>query len=184
MKFFAENFKTYKHNPPHLFVPGAKYFITASAYRRLPAFQNDDVKEKMLEILIITCRLNNWRLEDWVFLNEHYHIMLQADEKGQNTVDKIINNFHKFSALYIKKQHQEYKKVKRIFYNYWDSCITYEGSYFARLHYIFINPVKHKYVKSAEDYRFGSYYHRVKFEEFKAIRFLSKYRSDKLDFEM
>ena len=39
---------------------------------------------------------------------------------------------------------------------YWDTCITNEASYFARLNYVHNNPVKHGLVQSAEQYPFCS----------------------------
>ena len=54
--------------------------------------------------------------------------------------------------------------AKKIWHNYWDSCITYENSYFTRLNYIWFNPVKHSYVEKAEEWEFGSYTERIKHE--------------------
>ena len=53
-------------------------------------------------------------------------------------------------------------KGRQVMYNYWDTCITYERSYWARLNYINHNPMKHGYVDSAEDYPFCSYHHAIK----------------------
>ena len=34
----------------------------------------------------------------------------------------------------------------QIFYNYWNTCINFEKSYFTRINYFWNNPVKHGYV--------------------------------------
>lgn len=88
-------------------------------------------------------------------------------EAGNNACDllSIMNEVHKFSALWLSKNIQEAKNVDKIWHNYWDSCITYEHSYFARLNYVWYNPVKHGYVKNAEEWEFGSYYERFKKDE-------------------
>jgi putative transposase len=47
---------------------------------------------------------------------------------------------------------------RQVWYNYWDSCITHESSYWARLNYVHQNPVKHGFVADAGDYPFCSYH--------------------------
>ena len=41
---------------------------------------------------------------------------------------------------------------RKVWFQYWDTCVTSERSYFARLHYVHRNPVKHDLVAAAEDY--------------------------------
>ena len=43
-----------------------------------------------------------WKIEDWVFLNNHYHLMADAPEDALS-LSKVIKNFHRFSALKLKK---------------------------------------------------------------------------------
>ncbi len=52
------------------------------------------------------------------------------------------------------------KSPEKIFHNYWDSCMTYERSYFTRLNYVYFNSVKHGYVLHPKEYPFGSYFYR------------------------
>ena len=46
---------------------------------------------------------------------------------------------------------------RRVWSNYWDTCITNEGSYLARLKYVHMNAVKHGLVDRPEDHEFCSY---------------------------
>ena len=87
--------------------------------------------------------------------------MTNAPDNAE-TLSQVINNFHKFSALWIKKHCLIGENPKHIFYNYWDTCITYEGSYFARINYLWFNAVKHGYVEDATQWKFGSFYERTK----------------------
>ena len=106
--------------------------------------------------------------------------MADAPEDA-STLSNVINNVHKFSALWIKKHTQFETDPDHIWYNYRDTCITYESSYFARLNYIWFNPVKHKYVEDAEDWKFGSYYTRVRNWEIAPI--INKYPWDSVKIE-
>lgn len=167
----SEKYKTYKHNPPHLFRSNAKYFITGSTYQKVPYLRSDRAKQRLLKSLFKGFTDYDWKIEDWVILNNHYHLMVEAPSNAE-TLSKIIRDTHKFTALWIKKninlESKEYMECSdrvgtlhnKIFHNYWDTCITYENSYYARLNYIWSNPVKHGYVEDAAKWKFGSYYYR------------------------
>jgi putative transposase len=170
--------KKYKHNPPHAFIPNAAYFITASTYLRKRLLTSDVTKEKLLEYMIKTLDTNKWVLEDWVILDNHYHMMLKASEYPDR-LSNIMRDIHKFSALWIKKNIKETGSLYKIWHNYWDSCITYEKSYFARLNYIWFNPVKHGYVEDPKDWKFGSYFYRYKDEQNYMENIRIKYPYDK-----
>src|SRR3990172_4796590 len=96
-KTMEEIFKRYEHAPPHLFRANAKYFITGATYDRMHFLYSDSAKEKTVEYMFKSFEHFCWQIEDWVLLNNHYHIMAQAPEDAK-TLAKVINNFHKFSG--------------------------------------------------------------------------------------
>jgi putative transposase len=153
-----EEYKIYAHTPPHLYQACAKYFITASTYGR-KRLLDDPAKERLFSSLLRACDKYGWKLDDWVILDNHYHIMTTAPNAEVN-LSTFVAEYHKFAALFVKKNNAAARNVPKIFNNYWDTCITYENSYFARLNYIYCNPVKHNYVKNAEEYPWGSFYFR------------------------
>ena len=157
-------YKQYKHNPPHLFVPNAKYFITASTYKKKPFLITVYAKDKLYKSLQIEFTKYHWVIEDWVILDNHYHLMVNASENSSE-LPQIIKEVHRFTALWIKKNvpmecanslpasvfqagvsaaskrmmqpKEELTRLihstEKIFYNYWDTCITFDNSYFTRL---------------------------------------------------
>jgi putative transposase len=153
-----EEYRTYAHTPPHLYRPGEKYFITASTYGK-KRILDDTAKERLLFSLIKSCVKHGWKLEDWVILDNHYHIMVESPEKTAS-LSRFVAEYHKFTALFIKKNSVSSVLLPKIFNNYWDTCITYANSYYARLNYIYYNPVKHGYVEKARDYKWGSFHIR------------------------
>ena len=188
-------YNTYKHNPPHLFRGETKYFITASTYKKLPYLKSDAAKEKLLRSLHLAFNKYNWAIEDWVILNNHYHLMTDISDVPQ-VLPSIIREAHRFTALWIKKQilpkshfvesdisNPEHTPIEatRIFYNYWDTCITYEQSYLTRLTYIWTNPVKHGLVESPEDWKYSSYYSRYRNECDVITQFMKDHPSDRVN---
>ena len=45
---------------------------------------------------------------------------------------------------------------RKIWYQYWDTCLTYERSYIARLNYVHNNPAKHGLINNSENYKWCS----------------------------
>jgi putative transposase len=171
-------YKEYKHNPPHLFRPETKYFITGSTYLGKTFLKGDRSKMALLESLKIGFTKRKWVIEDWVILDNHYHLMVNSPEDSSSLGD-IIKEVHRFNALWIKKN-IEVLNDDAIWYNYWDTCITYEKSYYCRLNYIWFNPVKHGYVENPEDWIHGSYYLRIKNEKEYLNTIKEKYPFDRL----
>lgn len=173
-----EKYIEYIHNPPHLFKPNAKYFITSSTLDRYPYLKTDSAKDAALNYLTKSLEHYEWKLEDWVILDNHIHIMTSAPTKAE-TLSKVMKNFHRFTANWLSKNNV--KKVKeKYFHNYWDTCITYENSYYARINYIWFNPVKHEYVSSPEKWRYGSYYYRYQADEKETKEIMKRYPFDKI----
>ena len=166
-----ETYRKYQHNPPHLFITNAKYFVTSSTLGKYPYLQSEEAKQAALHYLTTSLNYFNWELEDWVILDNHIHIMINAPEDS-TTLSQLVNNFHRFTANWLSK-HNIKKVQDKYFHNYWDTCITFEKSYFSRLHYIWYNPVKHGYVGSPEKWKFGSFYFLYE-EEMKEIEQIIK----------
>lgn len=175
-------YKTYQHNPPHLFIPNAKYFITASTYQKLHHFSTKFAKQILLESIIKGFSKGDWHLEDWVILDNHYHLIVNSPE---NAVDlpKIIRDIHRFTTLKLRKTFPDLEQKKRIWYNYWDTCLTYERSYFARINYTWFNPVKHFLINDPVKWEFGSYYYRFRENEDAVRELVRNYPFDKIKVE-
>jgi len=168
-------YKIYQNNPPHLFLPECHYFITGATWHHVHHLQNPHAKARVVDYMFKSFAHYDWIIEDWVLLDNHYHIMARSSHQPDE-LPQIINNFHKFSALWLKKN-IPLKTTPKIWHNYWDTCITYESSYYARLHYIWYNPVKHGYEDDPADWKFGSFYTRDSHE---TASIMQKYPIDRV----
>jgi putative transposase len=147
-------YKSYPHNPPHYFVPNAMYIVTGSMLYKKHVLMDDKRKALVLQILLERAAYWRWELEAWAILENHYHFISRAPENPL-TLEKLIRQIHSKTAVELNKQ--DGTPGRKVWYNYWDTCITHETSYFARMHYVHLNPVKHGLVENAEDYPFCSY---------------------------
>lgn len=149
-----EVLKTYLHNPPHYFVPNAMYMVPGAVLHKQHLLSENRRKELVLQTLLERTNLLGWALEAWAILNNHYHFIAKAPEDA-STLKKLIQQLHSITAIQINKWDRT--SGRQVWFNYWDSCLTYEKSFLARLHYIHMNPVKHGLVDEAINYPYCSY---------------------------
>ena len=126
----------------------------------------------MLKSIIIGFDHHGWILEDWVILDN-------APDDSSN-LPGMLQEIHKFVALWIKKNIPESSSSEKIMYNYWDTCITYEVSCFARLDYIWNNPVKQGYTDNVEEWVYGSYFKKVEKDKEELEKIIKKYPCGKV----
>jgi putative transposase len=147
-------FKRAPHNPPHLFLPNTFYMLTASTYQKEPLISDPKRKLKWIESFLKAAEIYKWQIIAWVILHNHYHAILQSPENAA-TLPKFVNSYHKFTAR--TWNDEDAANGRKVWWNYWDTCIRSEHDYYARLRYIFWNPVKHGLVEMPEEYPFSNY---------------------------
>ncbi len=149
-----EIFKRAPHNPPHLFLPNALYMLTASIYQRVPLIESPERKREWIVAFQKAAEIHGWQIIAWVVLHDHYHAIVQSPEKAE-TLPEFISSFHKFTAR--KWNDKDKLNGRKVWWNYWDTCIGAEPEYYHRLRYIFWNPVKHGLVEDPKKYLFSNY---------------------------
>ena len=147
-------FKRAPHNPPHLFLPNTLYMLTASIYQNEPLIQSPDRKLQWAESFLKSAEIYKWEIVAWVVLHNHYHAIVQSPEKAK-TLSKFIGSTHKYTAR--RWNEEEQLSGRKVWWNYWDTCIRSEREYYNRLRYIFWNPVKHGLTENPGDYSFSNY---------------------------
>ena len=96
-----------------------------------------------------------WQVIARVVLNNHYHAIVQSPEKAE-TLSKFVGSYHKFTAR--KWNDEDNANGRKVWWNYWDTCIRSEEDYLNRLRYVFWNPVKHGLANSSDEYKFSNYH--------------------------
>lgn len=149
-----ETYKKYLFNPPHYFVPNAMYMVTGAILHNQHFLNEDKKRQFLLETLFDRSKLLGWEIQAWAILNNHYHFIGKAPENA-STLSKLTRQIHSITAV----QFNQWDKTfgRQVWFNYWDTCLTYEKAYLARLHYVHMNQVKHGLVENAMDYPYCSY---------------------------
>ncbi len=80
----------------------------------------------------------------------HYHFVARS-ELTAKALDKLLHQLHDDTARELNRIDQAVGR--KVWYNFWETKLTYPRSYLARLNYVHQNPVKHGVVRMARDYR-------------------------------
>jgi putative transposase len=95
----------------------------------------------------------SWRLEAWAVFSNHYHFVGHAPADAGN-LKEFLGELHMTTSKAINKLDKA--AGRQIWHNFWETQLTYERSYLARLNYVHQNPVRHGLVPVANQYRWCS----------------------------
>lgn len=137
------------HSPVHRLSEKGAYMVTSGTYLRSRILDQPEklsfFQDKMFEI---STELG-WKLQAWAIMSNHFHFVALSPEKS-DSLKTLISKLHTLTAIQFNKMDKSEKR--RVWYQYYDSRITHQKSYLARLNYVHNNPVHHKVVPVAENY--------------------------------
>ncbi len=126
--------------------------VTAATYNKVHHFKGRERLEVLHRGLLKVTQERDWRLEAWAVFSNHYHFIAHSPE-GAGSSDSLrtmLGRLHEKTAKWINKLDGE--PERKVWHNYWETRLTYEGSYRARLNYVHGNAVRHGLVLVANQY--------------------------------
>jgi len=100
--------------------------------------------------LLTVARDFGWNLEAWSVFSNHYHFIAHSPEDHAESLSRMLGLLHEKTAKWINRLDETPGREVR--HNFWETKLTYERSYLARLNYVHQNPVKHGLVATANQY--------------------------------
>jgi putative transposase len=152
MEFNIEE-SNWHHSPVHRFSPGNSYMVTGATHHKQHFFGSQQKLKMMQQKLFSAISAYGWGLDAWACFSNHYHFVGYVREVD-SSLSRLIKYFHSESAKALNLL--ERTPGRRVWFQYWDKCLTYEASYYARLNYVNNNPVHHGLVAVASQYPFCS----------------------------
>jgi putative transposase len=90
-----------------------------------------------------------WLLEAWALFSNHYHFVVVSGEKPE-PLNQLIRHLHSVTARAVNALDRT--AGRKVRFEFWDTHLTFERSYRARLNYVHQNPVRHGLVGAAVAY--------------------------------
>ena len=149
----APTLHTWHHCPAHVFVPNAAYIVTAGTLHKQHYFRGVGRLRLLQEELFATVAAYGWELQAWAIFSNHYHFIAHAPTDA-TTLKRMLQRLHSATARAVNRM--DGTPGRQVWFQFWDTCLTYEASYYARLKYVHNNAVHHGLVPTAEQYEFCS----------------------------
>jgi len=140
------------------YIPGSAVFITQVVQDREAIFHDPENVILLRKILRNVKELHPFTMLGYVFLPDHFHLILQPIGKSNfsNIMHSLKPNFTKeYKKLIGFLPSQTMKLWQKRF---WDHIIQDDRDLENHLHYIHYNPVKHGFVKAPGDWQDSSYF--------------------------
>ncbi len=130
--------------------------VTCGTLHKAPILSTPERLTTFQTLLFEYVRKFGWQLQAWAILNNHYHwIGISPESNADAQSLKVLTaQLHEVSTK--RFNHEDAVVGRRLWYNYWESHITFEASYLARLKYVHDNPVHHGIVSNAANYAWCS----------------------------
>jgi putative transposase len=144
------------HAPLHQLSLRGTYFVTAGTYRKEHHFRGDTRLNVLQRGLLTVARDFQWQLEAWAIFSNHYHFIAHSPpaEGSAESLPRMLGLLHEKTAKWVNGLDRT--PGRSVWHNFWETRLTYERSYLARLNYVHQNAVKHRLMLVANQYRWCS----------------------------
>jgi len=123
--------------------------VTAGTYGKAHLFDTPERRTRLTDVLLAQAQHFGWRLQAWAVMTNHYHFVAYAPEDATK-LRRMLQATHSLTARAVNQE--DGKPGRKVWFQYWDTRLTHQSSYLARLRYVHTNPVKHGVARDAENY--------------------------------
>jgi putative transposase len=140
------------HAPLHQLSEGGTFIVTSGTYQKEHFYSTEERLKGLHGGLLKYAAKYDWRLEAWAVFPNHYHFVAHSPEDAQDgaaSLSLLLADYQHATSWVNGLDRQEGRKV---WHNFWETRLTYQKSYLARLNYVHQNAVKHGIVHVANEY--------------------------------
>ena len=131
---------------------GGFYHITSRGNQREKIFWDSKDRERLKRILDRTKERYGYLLHAYVFMENHYHLLVETPRAN---LHQIMQNINTSYTVFVNRK---YKRSGHLFQGRYKAFVVDKDEYLLALsRYIHLNPVRVGAAKRAEEYRWSSY---------------------------
>ena len=149
----AAPIRDWPHAPVHRLSEHGTYIVTTGTLYKEHLFRGPERLELLETQLLTLAQQHGVQLEAWAVFSNHYHFVGHTTESG-GQLQRLLSHLHTATASELNVR--DGTPRRDVWHNFWDTRLTFEKSYLARLNYVHQNPVKHGLVLVANQYRWCS----------------------------
>jgi len=140
--------KPWPHAPSHRVDHPGSYMVTGATYQKVKFYDTREKLDLLETLLLTTCLEFEWELQAWAVFANHYHIIAHAPAEPMGP--QLFNKLHTCASRELNKL--DGTPGRKVWFQYWDTHLTFEKSYLARLSYVHRNAVHHGMSQTPEAY--------------------------------
>ena len=173
------------HGPIHKLGEAGAFIVTAGTYLKAHHFRRPLLLDFLQTTLFSEAERFGWQLQAWALFSNHYHFVALSP-RDAGTLKDLLRRLHSLTAREANRVNGS--SGKQVWHQYWDTHLTYERSYYARLNYVHENPCRHGLVTVASSYPWCSaaWFERTATPAF--VKTLGGFKTDRIsihdDFEV
>ena len=137
------------HAPVHRLAEQGAYMVTCGTYLKQHHLHSAARLSYFRDLLLQCAGEFGWKFQAWAVLSNHYHWIASSPNDPSNLA-RFMSKLHTLSAKEFNLQ--DGTPGRKVWFQYYDSHITFQTSYYARLKYVHQNAVHHGVVRAAENY--------------------------------
>jgi putative transposase len=141
--------KDWPHAPVHRLTEHGIYFVTSGTLHKKHLFDTPAKRDLLQGLLLSLAKERCWQLEAWAVLANHYHFIARRQPDSTPLRD-FLRELHSRSAIDLNRL--DHRAGRTVWHNFWDTRLTYQYSYLARLSYVHQNALRHGLVAVANQY--------------------------------
>lgn len=169
--------KDWPHAPLHRLGSDGVYMVTAATLYKNLVFSTAEKLTTLENEILTLAKLYCWQLEAWAVFKNHYH-MIARGQPDAAQLDAYLKHLHCNTSRDVNVKDQT--PQRQVWYNFWETRLTYERSYLARLNYVHQNAVKHGLVTVASDYERCSAAWFERTASLATVKTIYSFKTDKL----
>lgn len=123
--------------------------VTAGTYLKAHWLSDPARLDYFLDLLFACAEEFDWKLHAWAVLSNHYHFLATTSGEAAS-LKKLVSKLHTLSAREFNVRDRT--PGRKVWFQYFDTHVTFPESYLARLKYVHGNPAHHGVVHLAENY--------------------------------
>lgn len=169
--------KAWPHAPIHRLSSDGIYMVTAATLYKRRFFSTPEKLASLENDILTLAKHYSWDLEAWAVFMNHYHLITRGGSNAAR-LDTYLKHLHSKSAIDLNRE--DSSPGRQVWYNFWETKLTYERSYLARLNYVHQNAVKHGLVRIASQYEWCSAAWFERIASPAAVKTIYSFKTDKL----
>jgi putative transposase len=139
---------SWPHAPAHFFDKAGTFIVTAATYHHAHLFNTTSKLTFLQQSLFASAEEFGVALQAWAIFLNHYHFVAQIS--APQRLSEMMRKLHSTTAREINAR--DGQRGRAVWFQFRETRITYERSYFSRLHYVHRNAVRHGIVREATLY--------------------------------